>query len=188
MHNQFPLVPKSFRSLITKDLGTFDAAHQLPFHDSKCRNLHGHTYRVEVTLVGMINPQHAHPKMGMVIDFSLVKEVWETRIKSRVDHALMVGTVPLPWLSGGIEASVGKIARLPIPVTTAEYLSGWMFGEMATGLKELLRAEGSPISGRIHSLTIWETPTSSATCTYEDLLAHQPPSLREAYIKEEWNG
>lgn len=48
---------------------TFDAAHFLPNHPGKCRNLHGHTYKLEVELEGPINPE-----TGMVMDFGDLKQ------------------------------------------------------------------------------------------------------------------
>ena len=42
---------------------TFEAAHQLPWHSGKCRNSHGHRYRLEVPVEGPIGPN------GMVLDF-----------------------------------------------------------------------------------------------------------------------
>ena len=44
------------RTLVTRSF-TFEAAHQLPWHPGKCRDLHGHGYRPEVTVEGRIGPQ-----------------------------------------------------------------------------------------------------------------------------------
>lgn len=51
---------------------SFDAAHFLPKHEGKCHNLHGHTYKVEVTVRGPI--QTEGPACGMVMDFGDLKE------------------------------------------------------------------------------------------------------------------
>ena len=58
----------------------FEAAHQLPWHPGKCRDLHGHSYRLEVTVDGPIGPQ------GIVVDFDEIKEVVEREIIARYDH------------------------------------------------------------------------------------------------------
>lgn len=50
----------------------FEAAHSLPNHEGKCRNLHGHNYKLEVTVAGPI--QTEGPEKGMVIDFSKLKK------------------------------------------------------------------------------------------------------------------
>ena len=61
---------------------TFDSAHWLPNVpvDHKCRNLHGHTYRVRVEIQGIIGLH-----TGWVIDHAEVKAIWEP-IKRTIDH------------------------------------------------------------------------------------------------------
>lgn len=58
----------------------FEAAHQLPWHEGKCRNLHGHSYRLEVTVEGPIGPR------GIVVDFGDVKSVVEREVVAHLDH------------------------------------------------------------------------------------------------------
>ena len=58
----------------------FEAAHQLPWHPGKCRNLHGHSYRLEVTVEGPIGAQ------GIVVDFADIKAVVEREVVERYDH------------------------------------------------------------------------------------------------------
>ena len=45
----------------------FEAAHRLPQHRGKCRRLHGHSYRVEVAISGVL--QSSGPSQGMIMDF-----------------------------------------------------------------------------------------------------------------------
>ena len=59
---------------------TFEAAHQLPWHPGKCRNLHGHSYRLEVTVEGPIGDH------GIVIDFADIKDVVERDVIAAYDH------------------------------------------------------------------------------------------------------
>lgn len=59
---------------------TFEAAHQLPWHPGKCRRLHGHSYRLEVTVDGPVGDQ------GIVIDFDDVRAVVTREIVDRWDH------------------------------------------------------------------------------------------------------
>lgn len=65
--------------LVTKGF-TFDAAHALTQYYGKCENLHGHTYRLEVTVEG---PVHDN---GMVVDFVLLKRVVKKHVLSKLDH------------------------------------------------------------------------------------------------------
>ena len=158
---------KSSTLILTKELGTFDAAHQLPHHQGKCANLHGHTYKVIAYVEGVLNRIDGSSSEGMVIDFSILKDVYKRRIESVIDHTFMLGEVPLPWVQKLTEShdlyigdlGIGKLAYLPIPVTTAEFLSYWMVGELWSGLSE------STSMNNILRLTVevFETPTSSAS-------------------------
>jgi len=70
------------RTRVTRTF-TFDAAHVLPWHSGKCRNLHGHTYRLEVSIEGPVGPQ------GMVTDFADLDEVVRREVVSRYDHTFL---------------------------------------------------------------------------------------------------
>lgn len=103
---------------------TFDAAHQLPWHQGKCRNLHGHTYRLDVTVEGPINED------GVVVDFADVGEVVGRTVVDKYDHQFLNDHFDNP---------------------TAELLALSFF--------KVLESEGL----RIQRVTLWETPTCSAT-------------------------
>jgi len=62
---------------------TFDAAHYLPFYQGKCENLHGHTYRLQVTI------QSSELKDGIAYDFSELKKVVKREIFDLWDHQLL---------------------------------------------------------------------------------------------------
>jgi 6-pyruvoyltetrahydropterin/6-carboxytetrahydropterin synthase len=62
---------------------SFEAAHQLPWHPGKCRDLHGHGYRLEVTVEGPVNEQ------GVVLDFADVEAVVEREVIARYDHTYL---------------------------------------------------------------------------------------------------
>ncbi len=65
-------------------------AHTLYEYDGLCRNIHGHSYNLEVTVAGEPRNEPGHPKDGMVLDFSEIKEIVKTQVVNRFDHALMV--------------------------------------------------------------------------------------------------
>jgi 6-pyruvoyltetrahydropterin/6-carboxytetrahydropterin synthase len=67
------------RTSVTRSF-TFEAAHQLPWHEGKCRHLHGHSYRLEVTVVGPVGPQ------GIVVDFADIKAVVDRDVVAAYDH------------------------------------------------------------------------------------------------------
>lgn len=71
---------------ITKAI-EFDYGHRLWKHDGPCKNIHGHRGRVEVTLVGTVDP-----KTGMLIDFGRVKMTLVERIKDVLDHVFVIAS------------------------------------------------------------------------------------------------
>jgi len=68
-------------------------AHTLYEYDGLCRNIHGHSYNLEVTISGEPRNVPGHPKDGMVLDFSELKSIVKSQIVDRFDHALMVNSL-----------------------------------------------------------------------------------------------
>ena len=62
---------------------SFEAAHVLPWHEGQCRNLHGHSYRLEVAVEGPI------AENGMVLDFADLKAVVQREVIDHFDHTLL---------------------------------------------------------------------------------------------------
>lgn len=57
----------------------FEAAHQLPYHDGKCKYMHGHSYKVELCVRGIVQPDEpTNNEAGMVVDFSVLSTWWKT--------------------------------------------------------------------------------------------------------------
>ena len=61
---------------VTKEFG-FEAAHALYNYDGECSNIHGHSYRLFVTVKGEPSLAPGHPKNGMVVDFAVLKKIVE---------------------------------------------------------------------------------------------------------------
>jgi 6-pyruvoyltetrahydropterin/6-carboxytetrahydropterin synthase len=74
---------------VTKEF-TFEMAHALWNYDGPCRNVHGHSYRLLVTLSGIPVDKPGDPKNGMVIDFTDLKSIVRKEIVSVFDHAVVV--------------------------------------------------------------------------------------------------
>jgi 6-pyruvoyltetrahydropterin/6-carboxytetrahydropterin synthase len=73
---------------VTKEF-SFEMAHALEGYDGACRQIHGHSYRLWVTVKGV--PRHdSSPKRGMVVDFGELKRIVNEGIVERYDHALVV--------------------------------------------------------------------------------------------------
>lgn len=72
---------------VTKEV-TFDCAHILSGHEALCKNLHGHTYKLQVTVEGRLI--HGGSSGMMVMDFKHLKEAIQQVVMMRFDHALIV--------------------------------------------------------------------------------------------------
>lgn len=133
---------------------TFEMAHALPAYEGKCRNIHGHSYKLFVTVEGTPLRQQGAPTDGMVMDFSAIKRVVEERIVSLFDHALVLPRLEGKPLDG--EESLGGFAARIIPVdfqpTTENLLLH--FARLLDGQL--------PAGARLHSLKLYETETSCA--------------------------
>ncbi|MBU0668411.1 6-carboxytetrahydropterin synthase QueD [Patescibacteria group bacterium] len=75
--------------LVTK-IFSFDSAHNLTDYDGKCEHLHGHTYKLEVTVEGKIKHN------GLVIDFVLLKKIVKEHVLDKLDHTYLNDTIENP--------------------------------------------------------------------------------------------
>lgn len=153
----------------------FDAAHRVPAHNSKCKNLHGHRYRVEALVEGPLQSQGS--ETGMVVDFGNIKARLAEVAHDKMDHATMLWIrdpvaqilVPKDWLTQAAAAMaqgepdvsvspahVGKVVLLPC-VPTAEELARHFFAQLTTKL-----AQDYHGVVRLARVTVRETPTSLA--------------------------
>lgn len=69
---------------------SFETAHALDMHQSKCRNIHGHSYKLTVTVLGEVNTDNSQPNVGMVIDFTDLKNIVNHEVVDKLDHALIL--------------------------------------------------------------------------------------------------
>ncbi len=73
------------RTRVTRSFA-FEAAHQLPWHPGKCRRLHGHNYRFEVTVERPVDQNGPLNENGIVLDFDELHEVVHREVVERYDH------------------------------------------------------------------------------------------------------
>jgi 6-pyruvoyltetrahydropterin/6-carboxytetrahydropterin synthase len=74
---------------ITKEF-KFEMAHALFGYDGLCKNIHGHSYRLWVTIKGNILKEVNHTKDGMVLDFSILKNIVKPELINKYDHSLVL--------------------------------------------------------------------------------------------------
>lgn len=135
---------------------TFEMAHALPNYAGKCHNLHGHSYKLYVTVEGMPPTAAGHAIDGMLIDFGDIKQLVQQHIIDTFDHALVLplpkdgtSTPPPTDNLGGFAA---RIIWVPFAPTTENLLIHF----------SSLLSNALPPTTRLHSLKLYETETSCA--------------------------
>ena len=114
------------RTRVTRSF-SFEAAHELPWHPGKCRRLHGHNYRVEVTVEGPLDQN------GVVLDFDELSAVVRRELVERYDHRFLNDLLENPtaeviahdWWKR-LEAAGLSLARLRVwetPESSVEILA-----------------------------------------------------------------
>jgi len=68
----------------------FEAAHALCNYDGMCKNIHGHSYKLHITITGEQNNDKNSPKYGMVLDFSILKDIVNNKILNQFEHSLIL--------------------------------------------------------------------------------------------------
>ena len=68
----------------------FETAHAINGYPGQCKNIHGHTYHLHVTVSGTINQTANDPKQGLVIDFGIIKNLVYEQVIDKFDHALVL--------------------------------------------------------------------------------------------------
>lgn len=124
----------------------FDAAHILTNHQGLCKNLHGHTYRVDVSVT-----QEAGDTRDMVIDFKDLKKIATETICDRFDHAFIYNTesVGEKEIAAVVEKHGMRTVAIPFR-STAENLARLFFGDLKARVPGLV------------AVKVWETAESCA--------------------------
>ena len=142
------------KMLITKYI-EIDMGHRVPNHKSKCRNFHGHRYRIEVGVDDKIITTPGSSDEGMVIDFSDLKQIMMEEIDEKFDHGFaiyekdMFANDFLKYVKGFGQ----KIIFTPF-IPTAENLAKHWY--------DLIKPKLEERKIKIKYVKVWETPTSTA--------------------------
>ncbi len=140
----------TFRVTVSKDYLVFSSAHFITFRGHTCESLHGHNYRVAVTVEGPIDSECL-----FVIDFAILKQVVR-RYVEQVDHRVLLPTrnSKLAFREDGdmtyveyfgvqtYQFPTRDCAMIPIANTTAEMIAEWI----AIGVRDDLLAGGAQLS------------------------------------------
>lgn len=143
---------------LTKEFA-FEAAHALDGYDGPCREIHGHSYRLFVTVKGEPLPASAGPKAGMVIDFGVLKAIVQEEVVARLDHALVLQRTP---------------ATAPLRQTLAQHFGNLVEVDYRPTCENMLADFAARIAPRLpegvmlQALRLYETASSYAEWIAEE--------------------
>ncbi|TBX71037.1 6-carboxytetrahydropterin synthase [Flavobacterium silvisoli] len=137
---------------ITKQF-SFETGHALYGYDGKCKNVHGHSYKLSVTVIGQPITDTENVKFGMVIDFSDLKKIVKEEIVDLFDHATVFNkNTPHVELANELKSRGHHVILVDYQPTSEN-----MVTDFAQKIKNRL-----PDNIQLHSLKLQETDTSFA--------------------------
>jgi 6-pyruvoyltetrahydropterin/6-carboxytetrahydropterin synthase len=146
-------VKKDFMTTVrvTKEFN-FEIAHALWNYDGNCKNIHGHSYRMFVTVIGSPIKDENNPKDGMVIDFGELKSIVKNEIVEPLDHAVILNSKALENNLLDIEQLFDRKYIVDFQPTCENLVI-----DFADKIKPKL-----PSSLKLHSIKLHETASSFA--------------------------
>ena len=131
-------------------------AHALYGYDGLCKNIHGHSYRLWVTVIGNILEDESSVKNGMVLDFSILKKIVKPEIVDKYDHSLVLnGNSP----HANIDLTAfEKVFHLPYQPTSENLVL-----DFVKTIKKKL-----PENVKLHKVILSETANSFAEWNADD--------------------
>lgn len=149
MNSQKVRITKEFR---------FEMAHSLPNHAGLCKNIHGHSYTLSVTIIGTPNPSQNDPDAGMVMDFGDLKTIVRESIINKFDHALVIHHDVANSLIKELKENFEKIIPVDYQPTSELLLLDYA---------NLIQSQ-LPKGSKLFSLRLRETATSLAEWFADD--------------------
>ena len=148
------------RIRITKQF-TFETGHALYGYDGKCKNVHGHSYKLSVTVIGSPIIDADNVKYGMVIDFGDLKKIVKQHIVDVFDHATVFNkNTPHVELANELRSRGHEVILVDYQPTSEN-----MVIDFAAKIKSYL-----PKTVELYSLRLQETETSYAEWFQSDNL------------------
>lgn len=136
---------------ITKEF-KFEMAHALKGYDGPCKNIHGHSYSLNVTVIGNPITDETNPKLGMVMDFGDLKKIVREAVIDIFDHALVLNKKMPGEIITEMRKNFDEIILLDYQPT-----SELMIADFANRIKNSL-----PDNIKLKHLLLRETVTSYA--------------------------
>jgi 6-pyruvoyltetrahydropterin/6-carboxytetrahydropterin synthase len=136
----------------------FEMAHALWNYDGACRNIHGHSYRLFVTLLGTPIADPTDPKFGMVLDFKDLKTLVKGPIVDFLDHSLVLYKEAGGERLSNIEGMYEKVHLFDFQPTCEN---------LVLFIVDIIR-EKLPSYLELHSVKLYETATSYGEWFAED--------------------
>jgi len=153
--------------LITKQI-EIDMGHSVTNHKTKCKNIHGHRYKIEVGVDDKIISTKGASDEGMVIDFGDLKEAMMKTIDENFDHGFILWEDdPRAPFFEELKKKGEKVILVSF-IPTAELLAEY-WGRMM-----LIKLKKKGI--KFHHITVWETPTSTAMWTPKGDVSDEIPT------------
>lgn len=137
----------------------FESAHALYGYDGKCKNIHGHSYHLYVTVIGEPIMDAENAKNGMVMDFGDLKVIVKKEIVTKFDHAVVLNeNSPHKELANTINEHSHKVVLVPYQPTSENMLL-----DFSQRIQRQL-----PQNVLLHSLKLYETANSYAEWFADD--------------------
>lgn len=134
-------------------------AHTLDGYDGACREIHGHSYRLFVTVRGVPCADEGSPKCGMVVDFGVLKSIVNRLVVDRLDHSLVIRRSERnEQILGVLNDRFGRVVEVDYQPTCENMIS-----DFATRIAAEL-----PEGVELTALRLYETATSFAEWLAED--------------------
>jgi 6-pyruvoyltetrahydropterin/6-carboxytetrahydropterin synthase len=139
--------------IVSKEI-EFDAGHRVPNHSSKCRNPHGHRYRVRVSISGDLVTEPGSSSEGMLADFGDLKQLLTTYVHDVYDHGFVVYKEDELMLAALLHGS-GEWKVIVVPwIPTAENFARSIYNDLVIHVAKM--------GFRVYMVEVFETPTSRA--------------------------
>lgn len=140
---------------------TFEMSHVLQHHQGLCKNIHGHSYILEICVKGPVNNQNSHSESGMLMDFKRLKILVHENIIDVLDHALLVPK-SIPY-----RKSLETIKDIKIfwfeNEPTCENLVIWMANKLTPYFKNEIKLHWIRLAETASSFAEWHSEDQSIT-------------------------